>query len=358
VLVVDDSHFMRGVIKRSLERGGHEVVGTAGDGLQAVAEAARLKPDLVTMDVNMPRLDGVSAVRRIMAECPCPIVMLSAHTREGATATIEALAAGAVDFLEKPSGEVSADFGAVEQALLEKVRAAGAAQPVPPPAGAAGPLPRIAGRHDSLRPADVVAGRTPPRRMTTGQIQLLDTRVVVIAVSTGGPAALARVIPRLPGDLRASILVVQHMPAQFTAALAERLDEQSDLLVREAAAGDRISQGKVLVAPGDRHLVVTPTRMIALSDEPEVNGCRPSADVTMKSVAAVYGGQVLGVILTGMGRDGADGMAAVKAAGGATIAQDEGTSVIFGMPRAAIELGVVDRVLPLDVIAEEIAAFG
>jgi two-component system chemotaxis response regulator CheB len=357
VLIVDDSHFMRGAIGRALESGGLVVAGAAGDGLQAVAEAARLRPDVITMDVNMPRLDGVSAVRRIMAECPTPIVMLSAYTKEGAQATMEALAAGAVDFLAKPSGEVSADLATVVPVLLEKVRAAAESRPSAGPA--AGEIAgSIRGRKQSVRPEDLRAGKAAPRRMSTLQMAGQDTRVVCIGVSTGGPAALARVIPRLPADLRAVILIVQHMPPQFTAALAERLGAESELLVREAVTGERLTPGKVIIAPGDKHMVIGSSRNVVLTDEPEENGCRPSADVTMRSVAAIYGAQVLGVILTGMGRDGASGMAAVKAAGGATIAQDEGTSVIFGMPRAAIELGVVDKVLPLDVIAEEIAEWG
>lgn len=330
VLVVDDSLFMRAAIKKWLEADPRvEVVGVAKDGLEALDRVEELAPDVITMDFNMPRLDGAAAVREIMKRRPTPVVMLSAHTREGARETFEALAAGAVDFLTKPSGEVSADFARIGPTLIDKVVAAASARP------------------RALAPATPPAPKPGASLVTwppTGP------KVVVIGISTGGPSALSRVLPALPGDAPFALLIVQHMPAQFTAALAERLNAQSSLTVREAKEGDRPRQGVALVAPGDRHLEVGDGGVLHVTDGPEVNGCRPSVDVTMKSAARVFGRRAIGVLMTGMGRDGADGLLAIKKAGGRTLAQDKDSCVIFGMPRAAIEQNAVDEVVSLDDI--------
>lgn len=335
VLVTDDSLFMRAAIKRLLAADARfEVIGEAKDGRDAVAKVQALKPDVCTMDFNMPNLDGAGAVREIMRLRPTPVVMLSAHTREGARETFEALAAGAVDFLTKPTGEVSAELPRVGVELRDKLAAAAHARPMPlgaatpPPAG-----PRLTGP----RPVGVVG-----------------PKVVVVGVSTGGPAALGRVVPRLPADTSVALLVVQHLPHGFTAALAERLDGISAIRVREAAHGDRPEAGLALVAPGDHHLEVAADGTLVVSDGPEVNGVRPSVDVTMRSAAQVFGRRAVGVVMTGMGRDGADGMRAIKRAGGATLVQDEASSVIWGMPRACVEAGVADQIVPLDALADAI----
>lgn len=331
VLIVDDSLFMRAAIKKIVEGDPRlEVAGVAKDGAEGVEAAERLAPDVITMDFNMPRMDGAAAVREIMRRRPTPVVMLSAHTREGARETFEALSAGAVDFLTKPSGEVSADFQAVGPRLIEKLHAAATAlprafQPAQPPG------PKIAS----------TLATWPP----TGP------KVVLVAVSTGGPSALSRVIPALPGDTPFAMIVVQHMPAQFTAALAERLNAMSAIEVREAQDGDRPRRGLALIAPGDKQLVVGEGGVLRVTDDPEVNGCKPSADVTMKAAAKVFGRRAVGLIMTGMGRDGAEGLAAIKAAGGRTFAQDKASCVIYGMPRVAVELGAVDEVVGLDDIA-------
>jgi two-component system chemotaxis response regulator CheB len=333
-LVVDDSLFMRAAIKKILEGDPRlEVCGAAKDGAEAVDRVVDLKPDVVTMDFNMPRMDGASAVRAIMQKRPTPVVMLSAHTKEGARETFEALAAGAVDFLTKPSGEVSADFQNIGPQLIEKVMAASTAVP----RSFAPPIP-------ASRRGGAAFTTWPP----TGP------KVVILGISTGGPSALTRLLPALPGHLPVAILVVQHMPAQFTATLAERLNAMSALDIREARDGDRPRQGQVLVAPGDRHLEVGDKGILHVTDGPEVNGCRPSVDVTMKSAARVFGRRAIGLLMTGMGRDGAEGLAAIKSAGGLTLAQDKETSVIWGMPRAAIDLGCVDEVLSLDAITDRL----
>jgi two-component system, chemotaxis family, protein-glutamate methylesterase/glutaminase len=331
VLIVDDSLFMRAAIKKALvEHGGFEIVGMARDGREAVALVESLGPDAVTMDYNMPEMDGAEAVREIMQRRPTPVVMFSAHTRQGARETFEALSAGAIDFVTKPSGEVSVDLSRVTTELVSKLMAASSARP------------RAMAPVRAAKPA-----AASPRATTSPS----GPRVVIVAISTGGPAALSRVVPSLPAELRASVVVVQHMPAQFTAALAERLDGLSAVTVREATDGERPCPGTVLIAPGDRHLEVDDTGALRLSDGPPVNGCRPAADVTMTSAARVYGRRCVGVVMTGMGRDGVAGLKAIKAAEGQTFAQDQETSVIYGMPRAAFESGAVDEVVALDDLA-------
>ena len=339
VVVTDDSMFMRATIARTLTATGlFEVVGQARDGEEAVAKVVELAPDVVSMDFNMPGWSGARTVREIMTQRPTPIVMFSAHTRKGARETFEALAAGAVDFVTKPSGEVSTDLGKIADELVEKLVAAASAQ-------LRSAAPARAAR---------VASATPWVGTTTLPGGL--PRVCVIAVSTGGPSALSRLIPALPADLRLGLIVVQHMPPYFTAALAERLDATSALTVREARAGDRPMPGLCLVAPGDHHVDLDDLGRVVLGDGPAVHGCRPAADVTMTAAARVYGRRTIGVVMTGMGRDGAAGLAAIKAAEGKTLAQDEASSVIFGMPRAAIATGAVDQVVALDDLAARLAA--
>jgi two-component system chemotaxis response regulator CheB len=338
VLIVDDSLFMRAAIAKTLSAGPFEVVGQAKDGKAALAEIARLAPDVVTMDFNMPGMNGADTVRQVMAIRPTPVVMFSAHTKQGARETFDALAAGAVDFVAKPSGEVSVDLSKIGDELRGKLIEAASAKP-----RAARPVPSPRPSTLSIPPVTAAI----PRTTLPGALP----RLAVIAVSTGGPAALSEVIPALPADLRCAVVVVQHMPAHFTATLAERLDAASSVRVREAQAGDRPLPGVVLVAPGDRHLELDDHGMCALTDGPLVNGCRPAADVTMLSAARVYGRRTVGVVMTGMGKDGTAGALAIKAADGRVLAQDQLTSVIYGMPKSAVDAGAVDDVAPLSEIA-------
>ena len=351
VLIVDDSLFMRAAIARALAGGPFEVVGQAKDGSDAIAQLARLCPDVVTMDFNMPGMTGAEAVRGIMQQRPTPVVMFSAHTRQGAKETFDALAAGAVDFLTKPAGEVSTDLSRIADELCRKLIAASQARPrvmaVPPPrsAGASGSFSalRIPGAPSSSSSSSWSAmPATSPGGLP---------RLCVIGISTGGPAALSELVPALPADLRLAIVVVQHMPAGFTAPLAERLDAASRVAVHEAAAGDRPMPGSVLIAPGDRHLEFDDRGLVVLTDGPQVNGCRPAADVTMISAARIYGRRAVAVVMTGMGKDGAAGALAIKRADGKTLAQDQASSVIYGMPRAAIDTGAIDEVAALSDIA-------
>lgn len=333
VLVVDDSLFMRAAIAKTLASGPFEVVGQAKDGADALAQVGRLQPDVLTMDFNMPGMNGAETVRALMQQRPTPVVMFSAHTKQGAKETFDALAAGAVDFVTKPAGEVSVDLSKIADELTRKVLAAASARP-----RAAAPPPRPSGQ--------ISAGGIPRSTLSGGL-----PRLCVIAVSTGGPAALSEVIPALPAELRLAIVVVQHMPAGFTSALAERLNAASRVSVREAQPGDRPLAGAVLIAPGDRHLEFDDRGMVVLTDGPLVNGCRPAADVTMLSAVKVYGRRTLGVVMTGMGKDGAAGVVAIKRVEGKTCAQDQHSSVIYGMPKAAVDTGAIDEVVPLADLA-------
>ena len=333
VLVVDDSLFMRAAIAKTLAAGPFDVVGQARDGTEALAQVTKLAPDVITMDFNMPGMNGADTVRAIMQQRPTPVVMFSAHTRQGARETFDALAAGAVDFVTKPAGEVSTDLTRIADELTRKLLAAASARPRV--AATPQPPPRPSGQFSA--------------RIATSPGVL--PRVCVIAVSTGGPAALSEVIPALPADLRLAVVVVQHMPAAFTAPFAERLNAASNVAVREAQEGDRPEAGEVLVAPGNKHLEFDAKGLVTLTDEAPVNGCRPAADVTMQSAARVFGRRALAVVMTGMGKDGAAGALAIKKADGKTCAQDELSSVIYGMPKAAIEAGAIDEVVPLADIA-------
>ncbi len=340
VLIVDDSAFMRSAIERLLASEPRLlVVGRAKDGEEALQLSSELRPDVVTMDFNMPGMNGAQTTRAMLARRPVSIVMLSAHTKEGAEETVQALAAGAVDFVTKPGGEVSTNLAEIRDDLVTKLlAAAGANVGALAPTRAAADAPPISRRSQP---------RAAPKPMGPG------LRLVVVAASTGGPAALVRVVPRLPVGA-AAVLVVQHMPPGFTAALAKELAEAAGFPVWEAAGGELLEAGRVWVAPGGRHLAIDRGGRLRLDDSDPVHGVRPAADVTLKAAAQAFGARCVGVVLTGMGRDGALGLAAVKAAGGRSIAQDRTTSTVYGMPKAAAELGVVDEVLPLEAIASAV----
>jgi two-component system chemotaxis response regulator CheB len=334
VLVVDDSVFMRKTIAGMIARmPGMEVVGFAEDGIEAVQRVLECRPDVITMDVEMPRMDGVAAVAEIMRTLPTPVVMLSTLTQEGAETTLRALDAGAVDFVAKP-GSLSHQVAAVAPELAKALQ------------GARGARVR---RRLALAP---VPGS--PRGLVIGNTGAPARSVVVIGSSTGGPPALSAVVPRLPAGLDAGVLVVQHMPSSFTAALARRLDGISALHVTEATDGQTVAKGEVLVAPGDYHLEVRPDRRVHIHQAPALHGVRPSVDVTLDSVARVYGRRAVVAILTGMGVDGADGAAKVEQAGGRVIVQDEATSVIYGMPRVTKERTRAAVEAPLERVADTI----
>ncbi len=342
VLVVDDSLFMRSAIKKLLdERPEFSVVGTAKDGADAVEQVVALRPDVVTMDFNMPRQNGIDAVRAIMRRCPTPVLMFSAHTTEGAKETFDALLAGAFDFVSKPAGEVSAQLDDIADELCNKL------------AAAAQSTPRSKPLRPSLRSSRTMMA-VSPNSSPTKAAPSANPRVVFVAISTGGPVALSKIIPELPASLRVAVVIVQHMPATFTKALAVRLNRESQVEVREARDGDLPTPGLVLLAPGGKHLRVELGGRLRLVDGPAVHGCKPAADVTMKSAALAYGRRAIGLIMTGMGKDGAEGLQAIQQAGGTTLAQDKESCTIFGMPKAALELDAVDEVVSLDGIAPKL----
>jgi len=337
VLVVDDSAFMRRVIADAIaSQPDMEVAGVAHNGLDALLKVEQLQPDVVTLDVEMPDMDGLTALRHLMARYPRPVVMLSSQTQHGAITTLRALSIGAVDFVAKPSGAISLDFSRVREELLQKIR------------GAA--LARVR--------AQVASTRRPPEatRVPRAKYPGAFEHLVVIGCSTGGPRALAALVPELPAEAPTAYLIVQHMPAGFTRSLAERLDASGPIAVREAVAGDRLEGGTALVAPGDYHLRLSPSGAVELDQAARVHGVRPSVDVALESVSERFGSKTVAVILTGMGQDGAAGAAVVRQAGGYVLAEDESTCVVWGMPRAVVERGLAHRVAPLDGIAEAIAS--
>ena len=340
VLVVEDSGFMRGVLRHILTSDPQmEVVGVAADGLQAVEGVAALAPHVVTMDVEMPRADGLSAVARIMADRPTPILMFSSHTRDGSAAAIRALELGAVDFVPKPAGGADVALETLRETILGKVRMAARVRPI-----------RTVGLTGEGRVRE-----HSPRRSEPGRRPAATDACVVIAASTGGPAALLRLVPALPADFPAPVLIVQHMPAPYTTQLARELAARSALVVREAEAGERLAPGVVHVAPGSRDLTVTSGRLIGLGPTAG-DGGSPSADLALASVARAAGAAGVAVVLTGMGTDGARGADAIARAGGRVLVQDEASSASWGMPRAALETGCVNAVVSLGELAETVVA--
>lgn len=345
VLVVDDSAFMRRLLVKLLEpHEDIEVVATAMDGVFALDKIQKLessRPDVVTLDLEMPRLDGMSTLKRIVDEFQLPVILVSAHTSEGATATFEGLAAGAVDFVTKPDRIFSSPMGALASDLVAKIRVAAKAK-----------VRRRRPRR-AAEPTRKIRRASSSSRTLAGGVQA-GRDVVGIAISTGGPNALSQLMAQIRGDFSPSLLIVQHMPEGFTAQFATRLAKLSAIDVHEAREGEVVSPSCAFVAPGGRHMELVresgKLRLRLTLAEP-VNGHRPSADVLFRSMAKVAGPQCVGVVMTGMGEDGAAGASAIHEAGGYNLAQDEASSVVFGMPKAAIARGVVDKVLPLSKIS-------
>lgn len=389
VLIADDSAFMRKVLSDMFaSQPDFEVAGTARNGQETVERVRELSPDLVTLDVNMPVMDGLEALDIIMKEHPIPVVMLSSLTQKGTEQTVKALALGAVDFISKAGGSISSIDGITGE-ILEKCRAAAKAHarkttlaPPPKPVSAGPPvmkriqLPLRQGYkpQESARPPEPAAPAhtfakrnnpllkrnanppAPPNRPSA--LPMTDMgrgaeKLVVIGTSTGGPQALQNVITRLPGNLPCGVVIVQHMPAGFTKALADRLNTISEIAVKEAEDGDSIRPGQVYIAPGNYHLRIRNGTQIVLGQDPPVGNHRPAVNVMFSSVASL-GRKLVAVIMTGMGCDGCEGMREIKEAGGYSIAQDEPTCVVYGMPKAVVDAGLADEIKPVQNIAQAI----
>ena len=360
VLVVDDSAFMRKVLSDLFKgESDFEVVDVARNGAEAIEKVLQHSPDVVTMDIEMPVMDGLSALEKIMTVKPTPVVMVSSLTKAGADATIRALSLGAVDFVAKSAGSISR-IDDIAKELLQKCREARgiSGKRLQPKEIQAIPVPKPKPPVPSTPVAPVIPTLiTPVPPVRSVAFPGMSDWIVAIGTSTGGPRALQEVLPRLPGNLPCPAIVVQHMPPGFTKSLADRLNSLCDLTVKEAADNDRLTPGTVYVAPGDFHLTLRKegnSTFIKLNKEPAIGGLRPAVDPMMVSVADIYGAKTVGVILTGMGHDGAKGMQAIKRLHGLTIAEDQSTAVVFGMPKAAIEAGVVDNILPLSQVADGI----
>ncbi|AMS13576.1 protein-glutamate methylesterase/protein-glutamine glutaminase [Pseudomonas chlororaphis] len=367
VLVVDDSGFFRRRVSEILSADINiQVVGTATNGKEAIDQALALKPDVITMDYEMPMMDGITAVRHIMQRCPTPVLMFSSLTHEGARVTLDALDAGAVDFLPKNFEDISRNPEKVKQLLCEKVhsisrsnrRFSSYSAPAPQPAAAPKPAPTSTssfGGTAPARPAPApIPGRTPAAGASSPAPKRKAYKLVAIGTSTGGPVALQRVLTQLPANFPAPIVLIQHMPAAFTKAFAERLDKLCRISVKEAEDGDILRPGLALLAPGGKQMMVDGRGAVKILPGDERLNYKPCVDITFGSAAKSYGDKVLAVVLTGMGADGREGARLLKQGGSAVWAQDEASCVIYGMPMAIVKAELADAVYGLDDIGKHL----
>ena len=373
VLVVDDSGFFRRRVSEILSADSNiQVVGTATNGKEAIDQALALKPDVITMDYEMPMMDGITAVRHIMQRCPTPVLMFSSLTHEGARVTLDALDAGAVDFLPKNFEDISRNPEKVKQLLCEKVHSisrsnrrfsayrapapVAAPTPTPTPTPAPAPVNSFAGSSPTPRPA---AAPVPSRAAASAPSSPAPKRkaykLVAIGTSTGGPVALQRVLSQLPANFPAPIVLVQHMPAAFTKAFAERLDKLCRISVKEAEDGDILRPGLALLAPGGKQMMIDGRGAVKILPGDERLNYKPCVDITFGSAAKSYGDKVLAVVLTGMGADGREGARLLKQSGSAIWAQDEASCVIYGMPMAIVKANLADAIYDLDEIGKHLA---
>ena len=348
VLIIDDSAFMRKSISIMLESDPDiKVIGTARNGLEGYESAKKLKPDIITLDIEMPVMDGLTALKKIMADCPTPVIMVSSLTTEGAEATLQALELGAVDFIPKELSYVNVNITKIKEDLISKVKE----------------IVKQRLLSDRLNRLRKITQKIKQENIPTQQIPHLELpkmmyKAISIGISTGGPLSLQKTIPLLSEKIRVPIFVVQHMPPKFTKSLAERLNNLSKLNVKEAEDGEKIENGTIYIAPGGYHMTVKSNgnngAVIDISEYPNDTLHRPSVDVMMNSVIDYYGKNMLGVIMTGMGKDGFEAIKHLKSIGGHAIAQDEETCVVYGMPKAIVDGGLADTVLPLEKIPETI----
>lgn len=362
VLVVDDSVFMRQAISRMINSDAEiTVIDTAKNGKDAIEKIKALSPDIVTMDVEMPVMTGIEALKVIMSEHPVPVIMLSSLTSEGAQLTLDALSLGAADFIAKRSNTLSAETYSIQQELIDKIKHVYSS-------------PLLKRKHARARISKELAkaeneqSETQTSRpvhtalhaaITTGRKRPAPSffHLAIIGISTGGPLALQNVIPKLPANLPVPLVVVQHMPPHFTKSLAERLDRASKVKVKEAEDGELLMNGTVYVAPGGRHIMVNKSRKLILSDEPLPVLYKPCVDVFALSAAEVYGGKILSVIMTGMGRDGMESYKKIASLGGYIIAQDEQSCVVYGMPKSVVDAGIADEIVSLNDMHSVISTY-
>ena len=343
VLVVDDSVVIRRLVTHALgEDPMLEVAGFASDGAIALSRIPQVNPDVITLDIEMPQMDGLEMLRRVRKEYPhIRVVMFSTLTERGAAVTLQALALGADDYVAKAAnaGSLDKSMASLRADLVPKIK-----QFFQFPGSAPGPPAAAAKPHVRERPAPAAGGAR-------------DWKVLAIGVSTGGPNALGEIMPQFPADFSLPVLIVQHMPPLFTRLLSERLQTSTRLKVEEAKEGSTVTAGKILIAPGDYHMKIRKhdgNMAVTLDQSPQENSCRPSVDVMFRSVSEIYGGSVVSAILTGMGQDGLRGIEILKAKGAYVIAQDEASSVVWGMPGAVVTAGLADRILPLNEVVPEI----
>jgi len=339
VLIVDDSAFMRNTISSMIDGDPDlEVIGMARDGIEAIDKVASLKPDIVTLDVEMPRMDGIEALKHIMSKTPVPVLMVSSITTEGAEVTLDALDIGAIDFIPKNLADLSINIVKIKEILVDKLKSIGRKGLV---------------RQKPLKLSKPLEMPTPTQYASHRK-----TGIVAIGSSTGGPKALQLILSNIPKDFPVPIVIAQHMPSAFTGPFAERLNQLSQMEVKEAEDGEPLKKGMVFIAPGGKHMGVKRKKItessIHISDDNGKYIYKPSADYLMLSVTETYSGQALGVILTGLGNDGTQGMKEIKNRGGRTIAESEESCVVYGMPKSVVEAGVADKVVTLDEIAGEI----
>jgi two-component system chemotaxis response regulator CheB len=351
VLVVDDSAFMRKAISNMIDSDPSlEVVGTARDGEDGISKIASLKPDLVTLDIEMPRMDGLTALKIIMEKMPLPVLMLSSLTVEGAHATLQALEIGAVDFIPKNLDNLSLNIVQVRDDLVAKIKAVGQKKIA---FKKFAPVSQMGAAISAFQGAAPLLHLAMTQKASHGKAS-----IVAIGTSTGGPKALQDVLSQIPKDFPVGIVIVQHMPTSFIPPFAERLNQLSAIHVKAAEDGEAVKPGIALIAPGECHLtfrrVHSAEVRVKLNPEPSNSLHRPSVDQMALSVAQVYGGSSIGVILTGMGHDGRDGMKAIKESHGRIVAQNEESCVVYGMPKAVVDLGIADKIVPLSSVAGEL----
>jgi two-component system, chemotaxis family, protein-glutamate methylesterase/glutaminase len=348
-VVVDDSAFMRKSLSLMMESSGEiEVIGIARDGIEGVEMVKKKLPDIVTMDIEMPKMDGITALQQIMKDCPTPVLMVSSLTTDGAKETLQALEYGAIDFIPKEMSYVSINIGKIKEDLIEKVKT------IVKQKSLSLRLKRI--RNFSINKKDPSTPRNLP--VSLDALPNIGYRAVGLGISTGGPLSLQKVVPKLSPQLSVPVFIVQHMPAKFTKSLAERLNNLSEVNVKEAEDGETVKSGVVYIAPGGLHMTVQKSTAIdakiVITENPTDSLHRPSVDVMLNSLLKVYGKYTLGVIMTGMGHDGADAVKQLKLIGGYSIAQDEESCIVYGMPKAIVDAGFADLVLSLDIIPDAI----